>query len=53
LLQALGPGSILKRGFSVAFGPDGGVLKSIAEVSPGDDVTVRVSDGEFRAKVEE
>ena len=53
LLQALGPGSILRRGFSVAFGPDGGVVKSIAEVSPGDEVTVRVSDGEFRTKVEE
>lgn len=53
LLQVLGPGSILKRGFSVAFRPDGGVLKSVDEVSPGDEVTLRVSDGEIRTRVAE
>ena len=52
LLQALGPESILKRGFAVAFRPDGGVLKSTSEVAPGDEVTVRVSDGEIRTRVE-
>ena len=52
LLQALGPDSILKRGFSVAFGPGGKVLKSKDEVDSGDEVTIRLSDGEVKTKVE-
>lgn len=51
LLHALGPDSILKRGFSVAFGPDGQVLKSKDAVSPGDQVNLRVSDGEIETVV--
>lgn len=52
LLQALGPDSILNRGFSVAFGPDGKVLKSKGMVEAGDRVRIRVSDGEIRTVVE-
>lgn len=52
LLHALGPDNILKRGFSVAFGPDGSVLRSKEEVAPGDPVTIRVRDGEIDTVVQ-
>jgi exodeoxyribonuclease VII large subunit len=53
LLHALGPDSILKRGFSVAFGPDGKIVKSTKDVESGDKVRIRVSDGSIETKVSE
>jgi len=53
LLQALGPGSILERGFSIAFGADGEIVKSTKDVSSGEELTVQVSDGKIKTKVEE
>lgn len=53
LLHALGPDNILKRGFAVAFGPGGEVLKSKEAVLDGDEVRVRLSDGEIRTVVQE
>ncbi|MFT6863846.1 MAG: exodeoxyribonuclease VII large subunit [Akkermansiaceae bacterium] len=52
LLQALGPGSIFKRGFSVTYGADGEILKSIDTVSPGDELTTEVGDGKIKSVVE-
>ncbi len=52
LLQALGPGSILERGFSITFGPDGEIVKSTESVSSGDELTVQVSDGKIKSRVE-
>lgn len=51
LLQALGPGSILDRGFSITFGADGEIVKTIGDVSPGEELTVQVSDGKIKTKV--
>lgn len=53
VLQALGPGSILERGFSITFGADGEIVKTTTAVSPGEELTVQVSDGEIKAKVRE
>jgi len=51
LLQVLGPGSILNRGFSITFGPDGEILKSTDEISAGDELTTQVSDGKIKSVV--
>ncbi len=53
LLQALGPGSVFKRGFSVTYGADGEIIKSVDTVSPGDELTTEVGDGKIKSVVEE
>jgi exodeoxyribonuclease VII large subunit len=50
-LSALDPQRVLERGFAVATGPDGTVVRSAAAVAPGDEVAVRVAVGSFRARV--
>lgn len=52
-LNALNPQSILKRGFALVRDSDGRLVKSVAQVHPGDDLQVRVSDGEFGVRVRE
>lgn len=49
-LSALNPLSVLKRGYSVAEA-QGKVVSSVSDVSVGDTVTVRLSDGSFDAEV--
>lgn len=44
-LNALSPLAILARGYSVAFSEDGTLLRRTADVKPGDDLRIRVSDG--------
>jgi exodeoxyribonuclease VII large subunit len=51
-LSALDPQRVLERGFAVATGPDGTVIRAAAAVTAGDEVTVRVAAGSFRARVE-
>lgn len=51
-LEAVGPASVLARGFSVTFAPDGRAVKSPAQVRDGDRVTTRVSAGEFSSIVD-
>ncbi|HEV8124903.1 MAG TPA: exodeoxyribonuclease VII large subunit [Gemmatimonadales bacterium] len=51
-LHALSPLRILERGYSVARGPGGQVLKRIEEFRPGDQFRLRVQDGEVPARVE-
>jgi exodeoxyribonuclease VII large subunit len=51
-LHALSPLRILERGYSVARGPDGQVLKRVEEFRPGDRFRLRVQDGEVPARVE-
>lgn len=51
-LEALSPLAILSRGYSVAYAADGRtIVKSIAQVSEGDHLRVRVSDGHVAAQV--
>jgi exodeoxyribonuclease VII large subunit len=51
LLQVLGPGSILKRGFSVTYGADGRIIKSVGDVSSGDELRTQVGDGTIESLV--
>ncbi|MBO9579039.1 MAG: exodeoxyribonuclease VII large subunit, partial [Microbacteriaceae bacterium] len=48
-LRALSPVRTLERGYAIAFREDGTILRSAAEVAPGDAVRVMLGDGEFRA----
>lgn len=52
-LDGLSPLGTLTRGYSVAKGTDGKVIKSVEQIKSGDSVSVRLSDGEFSAVVEE
>ena len=52
-LDALNPHSILKRGFALVSDMDGRLIKSVAQVHPGESLQVRVSDGEFGVRVRE
>jgi exodeoxyribonuclease VII large subunit len=45
-LDALNPLAVLQRGYAVVR-RDGQLVKSVVQVSPGDQLSVRVSDGEF------
>ena len=49
-LDALNPLAVLERGYAVVR-RDGQLVQSVRQVSPGDAVSVRVSDGEFDATV--
>jgi exodeoxyribonuclease VII large subunit len=51
-LDALSPLRVLDRGYAVALGEDGRVLKSRAAFEPGRPFRLRVSDGEVPARVE-
>ncbi len=49
-LDALSPLKVLSRGYAIAYGPHG-VVRSVADAEPGDQVEVRVSDGTIRCEV--
>jgi exodeoxyribonuclease VII large subunit len=51
-LLALGPLSILDRGFAIATGPDGAVLEEAASVAVGDAVQVRLRRGALECRVD-
>ncbi len=50
-LEALSPLGILSRGYSVAARKDGKVVKSVSDVSTGDKLSLRLSDGSVEATV--
>src|SRR5436190_4787288 len=50
-LAALSPTATLERGYAVVRRGDG-VVRSAGAVEPGDEITVRVADGSFGARVE-
>ena len=52
-LDALSPLKVLDRGYSLARGPDGQVLRSCAGLNRGDGVTVTLHDGDLRTRIEE
>ena len=45
------PDYILKRGYSLAV-KEGKIIKSAAELQPGDTLVTRFADGEVKSKVE-
>ena len=51
-LDAMSPLKVLGRGYAVAQGPDGTILKSFRDVTPGERVSVRLGEGGFTAAVE-
>lgn len=51
-LSALNPESILKRGYAVLTADDGSTVYQVGQVSSGEHLQVRVSDGEFEVIVE-
>ena len=53
-LGAVGPETVLARGYAVVRRIlDGAVVRSVAQVSAGDPLSVRVRDGSFGARVDE
>jgi exodeoxyribonuclease VII large subunit len=51
-LKSLNPLAVLNRGYAVVSKPDGNLVRRVEQASPGDDINIRVSDGEFEARVE-
>ncbi|MBX3028101.1 exodeoxyribonuclease VII large subunit [bacterium] len=52
-LQALSPLAVLERGYAIAHrGDDGQVVRSAAEIAPGDELDVRFRRGAARVRVE-
>ena len=52
-LDALSPLAVLERGYSITFGPDGALLRSVAGLAPGDTMATRLHRGRIRSKVVE
>ena len=50
-LEALNPQAILGRGYAVVSKPDDHIVRSVEEVQVGDNLNVRVSDGDFSTRV--
>ena len=46
-LNSVSPLAVLARSYAVVTGPDGGAIRRVEQVQPGDELRVRVSDGEF------
>jgi exodeoxyribonuclease VII large subunit len=51
-LDAMSPLKVLGRGYSMTADADGRLISSVTEVSPGQSLTILVSDGRIRAAVE-
>ena len=49
--EALSPLAILGRGYSVAYGEDGCIVKGIGGVMAGESITIRTADGKIAAAV--
>jgi exodeoxyribonuclease VII large subunit len=51
-LKALSPVAILERGYALVFDSSGKLVKSAAQVDPGDEISARLAYGTLTAKVE-
>ena len=51
-LHSLSPLAVLERGYALVLGVDGTVIKGTAQVSAGQRLKTRLSDGEFTSRVE-
>jgi exodeoxyribonuclease VII large subunit len=52
-IQLVGPAAVLKRGYTCTLKPDGTVVRSVADVGPGDHIQTLVADGSFGSVVGE
>jgi exodeoxyribonuclease VII large subunit len=50
-MAALDVVRVLSRGYAIITAGDGAIVTTVAQVAPGDDITVRVADGTFGARV--
>lgn len=50
-LDAFNPLAILARGYTLATSAQGQVVRSVAQLKPGDDLLLRLSDGQIQASV--
>jgi exodeoxyribonuclease VII large subunit len=50
-LQSLSPLAILDRGYALVFNSDGKLLKDVANVKVGDEISARVAHGQIQAEV--
>jgi exodeoxyribonuclease VII large subunit len=51
-LHALSPLAVLARGFAVPVSPEGRVLRTAADFTPGEEFRLRLADGSVRARAE-
>lgn len=51
-LEALNPKKVLNRGYSISASKDGKVIKSVADVNPGEEIITSVADGTIISTVE-
>ena len=49
--NALDPSVALARGWSITRGPDGAVVRSVADVSTGAELTTQVADGTITSTI--
>ncbi len=52
-LEALNPLSVIARGYSAVFAPDGKLIKSVKQISVGEAFTFRTTDGTVKGTAEE
>ncbi len=51
-LDSLSPLAVLDRGYALVLNAEGGVVRSVAQIGPGDPLTTRLADGVFTSRVE-
>ncbi len=51
-LHSLSPLAVLDRGYALVLAAEGGLIRSTAQIAPGDKLTTRLSDGVFISRVE-
>jgi exodeoxyribonuclease VII large subunit len=51
-LHSLSPLAVLDRGYALVLAADGNLVRSAAQVAPGDQLTTRLADGAFISRVE-
>ena len=51
-LDAMSPLKVLGRGYAIARRADGGLVRSVHDVAPGDALSLRVADGEIRCRAD-
>ena len=52
LLSSLNPEAVLQRGYAIVRDPAGEVVRSVKQAQPDSRVSIKVSDGEFNARVD-
>jgi exodeoxyribonuclease VII large subunit len=50
-IRAMSPQATLDRGYSILLAPDGVAVRSVDQVSIGDDVVAQLADGQLAVKV--